>query len=77
MRIAALVIDLLALLVAVASVLLQSGRGTGFMGPVGGLDIFFGKTRGLDEGLMRITAIAAAVFFAASYFLAHVWVTAG
>lgn len=74
MRIVALVIDLAAMVVAVASILLQSGRGAGFMGPVGGgLDIFFGKTRGLDEGLMRITAISAAVFFAASYLLAHVW----
>jgi preprotein translocase subunit SecG len=74
-RLVALIIDILALVVAVASVLLQSGKGAGFMGPVGGgLDVLFGKTRGLDEGLMRITAVSAAVFFAASYYLAHVWI---
>jgi preprotein translocase subunit SecG len=73
-RVVATVIHILALVVALASVLLQSGKGAGFMGPVGGgLDIFFGKTRGLDEGLMRITAVSAAVFFATSYYLAHVW----
>jgi protein translocase SecG subunit len=69
----ATVVHILALVVASASILLQSGKGAGFMGPVGGgMDIFFGKTRGLDEGLMRITAVSAAVFFATSYYLAHV-----
>lgn len=49
----------------VAAVILQSGRSAGLSGAIaGGAEQIFGKKRGLDEFLSRLT-----VFFAAGFFL--------
>jgi len=47
----------------IAVVLLQSGRSAGLSGAIaGGAEALFGKKRGLDEFLARLTAVFAASF---------------
>ncbi len=47
----------------IASVLLQSGRSAGLSGAIaGGAETFFGKKKGMDELLGKITAWVAVVF---------------
>ncbi len=51
----------------VVGILLQSARVPGFTGSFGSSgDTFFGRRRGIDETLARMTAILAFVFFALS-----------
>ncbi|HHW43591.1 MAG: preprotein translocase subunit SecG [Thermoanaerobacteraceae bacterium] len=47
----------------IATVLLQSGRSAGLSGTIaGGAEAIFGKKKGLDEFLGKVTTIAAVVF---------------
>lgn len=51
----------------IATVLLQSGRSAGLSGAISGAgDAFFGKKKGLDELLAKITAGLAVVFMLSS-----------
>jgi len=58
-----LIIQILVSLGLIASVLLQSGRSAGMSGAIaGGAETFFGKKKGLDDLLNRISAGLAIVF---------------
>lgn len=57
----------------VVAILFQSARVPGFTGAFGSSsDTFFGRRRGLDETLARVTAILAFVFFALSLVIARI-----
>jgi len=47
----------------IATVLLQSGRSAGLSGAIaGGAEVLFGKKKGLDEFLSKLTTIMAVLF---------------
>ncbi|MCQ2559877.1 MAG: preprotein translocase subunit SecG [Clostridia bacterium] len=47
----------------IASILLQSGKSAGLSGSIaGGAETFFGKKKGLDEKLSKITMVIAILF---------------
>lgn len=55
----------------VVCILLQSGKSAGLSGTIdGGASQFFGKAKGWDAKLSRLTAIAAVVFMITSVLLA-------
>ncbi|MCL0063291.1 preprotein translocase subunit SecG [Peptococcaceae bacterium] len=55
--------QLLVALLLIASVLLQSGKSAGVSGSIaGGAETLFGKKKGLDERLARVTTVLAVVF---------------
>lgn len=57
----------------VASVLMQSARGAGLGGAIGGsAEQIFGKRRGLDAFLSRLTIILGIVFFLVALLIAYV-----
>lgn len=65
MKIALLIVLAIASLALIASVLFQSGNSAGLSGSIaGGAEELFGKkkSKGYDELLAKITAIAALVF---------------
>ncbi|MBF7081681.1 preprotein translocase subunit SecG [Desulfallas sp. Bu1-1] len=54
----------------IAVILLQSGRSAGLSGAIaGGAETFFGKKKGLDEFLSKITVYVAIAFAATSLIL--------
>ncbi|HHW92844.1 MAG TPA: preprotein translocase subunit SecG [Firmicutes bacterium] len=61
-----LVLTIIHVLVAIGlivSVILQSGKSAGLSGAIaGGAESFFGRKKGLEEKLERITVILAVVF---------------
>ena len=65
MKIALLIVLAIASLALIASVLFQSGNSAGLSGSIaGGAEELFGKkkSKGYDEILAKVTAIAALVF---------------
>ncbi|MGI6366014.1 MAG: preprotein translocase subunit SecG [Bacillota bacterium] len=57
----------------VAGVLLQPGKSAGMPGAIaGGAQTFFGKKKGLDEKLARVTTAFAILFMISSVVLAFV-----
>lgn len=64
MKTALMVIEILASLGLIASVLLQSGRSAGFSGTItGGAEQLMGnKARGLDVVFRKITSVCAVIF---------------
>lgn len=55
----------------IAGVLLQSGKSAGLSGSIdGGATAVFGKKKGMDELLTKITTGVAAVFMITSFILA-------
>ncbi|HLV08587.1 MAG TPA: preprotein translocase subunit SecG [Halanaerobiales bacterium] len=65
------VIHFIVALGVIAGVLLQSGKSAGLSGAIdGGATAFFGKKKGLDEKLSRLTTIVAVVFMITSLLLA-------
>ncbi len=47
----------------IATVLLQSGRSAGLSGAIaGGAEVLFGKKKGLDEFLGKLTTVVAVLF---------------
>ncbi len=51
-------------------ILLQSGKSAGLSGSIaGGAETFFGKKKGLDDFLAKITVLVAIVFAAVSLIL--------
>lgn len=63
-KIILLVIDLLACVGLIAAILMQSSRSAGVSGSIGGAsEQFFGKKKGMDEFLAKISGTLAAVFF--------------
>ncbi len=71
----ATVLLILTLVVAVAlivSILLQSGRSAGLSGAIsGGAETLFGKKKGLDDFLSRMTTVLAIVFMILALVLAY------
>lgn len=64
------VLQVIAALGLIATVLLQSGRSAGISGAIaGGAEQLFGKKKGLDDLLSRISAIAAISFLLLSLLL--------
>lgn len=67
-----MVLQLIASLILIASILLQSGKSAGLSGSIGGgAEQLFGKKkgRGYDTLLSKITTIGAAVFIVCSVLL--------
>lgn len=55
----------------IAGVLLQPGKSAGLSGAIaGGAEQFFGKKKGLDEKLARLTSVVAVLFMVSSVLLA-------
>ncbi len=71
----ATVLLILTLVVAVGlivSILLQSGRSAGLSGAIsGGAETLFGKKKGLDDFLSRMTTVLAIVFMILALVLAY------
>jgi preprotein translocase subunit SecG len=60
----ALTVFLIVLAVAlVATVLLQAGRGAGLTASFGGAEQLFGRRRGVDTFLSRLTVVLGIAFF--------------
>ena len=58
----------------IATVLLQSGKSAGVSGIVsGGAEAVFGKKKGMDELLHKITIVLATVFLFITLLLAILW----
>jgi preprotein translocase subunit SecG len=67
------IIHVLIALGLIASVVLQSGKSAGLSGAIaGGAESIFGKKKGLDELLAKVTAGLAFSFLATSLYLALV-----
>ena len=71
LRVILLIVDVLACLALVASILMQSSRSAGVSGSIGGAsEQFFGKKKGLDEFLAKISGFSGGVFFIVTLSLA-------
>lgn len=67
------VFQVLLAIALIAAVILQSGRSAGLSGVIsGGAETLFGKKKGLDELLGKVTVVVA-VLFAAVCLLLVVW----
>lgn len=65
------VIHVLLSLSIIAVVLLQSGKSAGLSGSIaGGAETFFGKKKGMDEFLSKVTVWLGAAFFLLTLILA-------
>lgn len=63
MKTALTIIQVIIALGVIATILLQSGRSAGLSGTIaGGAETFFGKKKGLDELLSKMTAGFAVAF---------------
>lgn len=66
-----LIFQVLCALSLIATILLQSGRSAGLSGSIaGGSEAIFGKKKGLDDLLAKITAYLCAVFMIITLILA-------
>lgn len=64
MQIFLMIVDVLVCLGLIAVILLQSSKSAGVSGVIGGAsEQFFGKKKGLDELLAKISAVLACIFF--------------
>ena len=57
-----MVVDIVVSVILIASVLLQSGKSSGFAGLGGGESMFSGKPTDMDEALSRITVDFGLIF---------------
>lgn len=63
MRIAVIVLQVIASIGLIATVLLQSGKSAGLSGAIaGGAESFFGKKKGLDDFLSKLSTVFAITF---------------
>ena len=63
-------LHVIASLGVIAAVLLQSGKSAGLSGSIaGGAETFFGKKKGLDELLGKVTAVVGIIFALTSLIL--------
>lgn len=70
MKIVLTVLQVIFSIALVVAVLLQSGRQAGLSGTIaGGAETFFGKKRGLDQFLARVTMGLAGLFFLTSFLM--------
>lgn len=58
------IIEILVAIGLVISILLQSSKSAGLSGSIaGGAETFFGKKKGMDQKLSRISSVLGAIFF--------------
>jgi len=63
LRIAVIVLQVIASIGLIATVLLQSGKSAGLSGAIaGGAESFFGKKKGLDDFLSKLSTVFAITF---------------
>ncbi len=68
------ILDVLVCLGLIAVILMQSSKSTGVSGVIGGAsEQFFGKKKGMDELLSRISSVLAAVFFVLTLLIAIIY----
>lgn len=73
MRIAIIVLHTILALGVIVTILLQSGKSAGLSGAIaGGAETFFGKKKGLDELLGKLSAVFAIGFLLTSLLLSIV-----
>jgi preprotein translocase subunit SecG len=73
LRTVLLIVQVLFSLGLITTVLLQSGRSAGLSGAItGGAEAFFGKKKGLDELLNKVSAVLAIGFLVLTLVLA-IW----
>ncbi|MCR4962745.1 MAG: preprotein translocase subunit SecG [Firmicutes bacterium] len=64
MVLALTILQVLVCIALIAVVLLQSGKSAGLSGSIaGGAEVFFGKKKGMDEFLGKLTKILGGIFF--------------
>lgn len=56
----------------IAGVLLQPGKSAGLGSIAGGAETFFGKKKGMDEKLAKLTSVVAILFMISSVVLAFI-----
>ncbi|WP_031516665.1 preprotein translocase subunit SecG [Desulfofalx alkaliphila] len=67
-------LQILLALGVIATVLLQSGKSAGLSGAIaGGAEQMFGRTKGLDEKLGKLTVAFSIIFAVLSLTLAAIW----
>ncbi|TYP53274.1 preprotein translocase subunit SecG [Thermosediminibacter litoriperuensis] len=67
LRIVLTVVYILVCIGLIAAVLLQSGKSAGLSGTIaGGAETFFGKKKGIDDKLAKLTEVLAIAFLALS-----------
>lgn len=68
------IIHVIASIGLIASIVLQSGKSAGLSGAIaGGAETFFGKKKGMDELLTKISMVFAALFLASALALSLLW----
>ncbi len=71
MKVFLTILQVLISLGIIATVLLQSGKSAGLSGSIaGGAETFFGKKKGMDDFLSKITIWLGAAFFVLTLILA-------
>lgn len=71
MHIVLMILDILVCLGLIAVILMQSSKSAGVSGVIGGAsEQFFGKKKGMDEFLSKISAVLAIVFFVLTLIIA-------
>lgn len=72
-KIVLMILQVISSIGIIGTVLLQSGKSAGLSGTItGGAEHFFGKKKGIDNLLSRLTAIMAAAFIIFSLLIAIV-----
>ncbi len=73
MKVVIIIVHILLALGVIATVLLQSGKSAGLSGSItGGAEQVFGKKKGMDETLSKISAVLAMGFLVTSLLLSVV-----
>ncbi len=73
MHIVLMILDVLVCLGLIAVILMQSSKSAGVSGVIGGAsEQFFGKKKGLDEFLAKVSTVLAVVFFVLTLIIAIV-----
>ena len=71
MHIVLMILDILVCLGLIAVILMQSSKSAGVSGVIGGAsEQFFGKKKGMDEFLSKISTVLAIVFFVLTLIIA-------
>lgn len=74
MAIFLMILDVLVCLGLIAVILMQSSKSSGVSGVIGGAsEQFFGKKKGMDELLAKISAVLAGVLFVLTLIIAIVF----
>ena len=73
MAIFLMILDVLVCIGLIAVIVMQSSKSAGVSGVIGGAsEQFFGKKKGMDELLSKITIVLGAVFFVLTFIICAV-----